>query len=55
MLRKSVPIPLIWLLFYILITPVPLPNYVLCIGGDGRAELEKGVNGQCADAHAFDS
>ena len=51
----SVPVALVWLLFYILITLVPLPNYVLCIGGDGRGELEVGANGLCADAHAFDS
>ena len=41
--------------FHILITLVALPNYVLCIGGDCRAELVIAPGGQCTDAHAFDA
>lgn len=55
MLRKSTPIPLIWLLLYIVVTPVPLFNYVLCVSADGHVEIEVGTNGRCTDAHAFDS
>jgi hypothetical protein len=55
MSKKSTTIPLIWLLFYIIITPIPLSNYVLCIGADGHIKFEVGANGQCTDAHPFDS
>ena len=55
MLMKGAPIPLIWLLLYIVITPMPLSNYVLCIGADGHVDFEVGANGRCTDAHAFDS
>ena len=55
MLMKSATIAPIWLRFYVLITLAPLPNYVLCIGGDCRAELVIAPDGQCTDAHAFDS
>ena len=55
MLKKSTPIPLIWLLVYIVATPVSLSNYVLCIGSDGHVELEVGANGRCADNHPFNS
>ena len=52
---KSTTISLIWLLLYIVITPVSLSNYVLCIGADGHIEFEVGANGRCTDALAFDS
>ena len=55
MSKKSTAIPLIWLLLYVIITPVPLSNYVLCIGADGHVEFEVGANGRCTDAHPFDS
>lgn len=53
--KKRVTIPLIWLLLYIVATPVSLSNYVLCIGADGHVEIEVGANGRCTGAHPFDS
>lgn len=55
MSKKSAAFPLIWLLIYIVVTPVPLSNYVLCIGSDGHVEFEVGAYGRCTDAHPFDS
>lgn len=52
--KKSVAIPLIWLLIYLTISPMQLSNYVLCIGADGHVALEVSVNGHCTDPHAFD-
>ena len=53
--KKSAAIPLIWLLIYLIIIPVQLSNYVLCIGADGHVALEVSTNGRCTDTHAFDS
>lgn len=53
--KKRVTIPLIWLLLYIVATPVSLSNYVLCIGSDGHVELEVSANGRRTDNHPFDS
>ncbi|MYA72556.1 hypothetical protein F4009_20945 [Candidatus Poribacteria bacterium] len=53
--KKSTAIPLIWLLIYLIIIPMQLSNYVLCIGTDGHVALEVSVNGHCRDIHAFDS
>ena len=52
--KKSAAIPLIWLLIYLIIIPMQLSNYVLCIGTDGHVALEVSVNGRCTDTHAFD-
>ena len=48
-MRKNILIPLIWLLIYPVIIPVPLSNYVLCIGVDGHVEFEAGADGRCVD------
>ncbi len=53
--KKCTAILLIWLLIYLIIVPMPLSNYVLCIGADGHVEFEVAANGQCTDAHTFDS
>lgn len=53
--KKGTVLPLIWLLLYIVVTPVSLSNYVLCIGSDGHVELEVGANGRCTDNRPFDS
>ena len=53
--KKSAAIPLIWLLIYLIIIPMQLSNYVLCIGADGHVALEVSTNGRCTDTHAFDS
>ncbi len=50
---KCTATPLIWVLFYLLIIPTQLSNYVLCIGEDGHIVFEISINGQCADTHAF--
>ncbi|MDE0187060.1 MAG: hypothetical protein OXP71_16585 [Candidatus Poribacteria bacterium] len=55
MFKKGTPIPLIWLLLYIVATRLSLSNYELCIGSDGHVELEVGANGRCTDNHPFDS
>ena len=52
--KKRTAIPLIWLLIYLIIIPMQLSNYVLCIGADGHVALEVSINGRCTDAHAFD-
>lgn len=49
--KKHTAIPLVWLLIYLSIVPMSLPNYVLCVGSDGHVELEIAVNGQCADTY----
>lgn len=54
-IKKSAAIPLIWLLIYLILIPMQLSNYVLCIGIDGHVALEVSVNGRCTDLHAFDS
>lgn len=54
-IKKRTTIPLIGLLIYLLIRPMPLSNYVLCLGADGHVEFEVAVNGRCTDAQAFDS
>ena len=53
--KKSAAIPLIWLLIYLIIIPMQLSNYVLCIGADGHVALEISTDGRCTDTHAFDS
>ena len=53
--KKSTAIPLIWLLIYLIVIPMQLSNYVLCIGTDGHVALEVSINGCCTDTHAFDS
>ena len=53
--KKSAAIPLIWLLIYLIIIPMQLSNYVLCIGADGHVALEISADGNCTDTHAFDS
>ncbi len=53
--KESTAIPLIWLLLYLIIIPMQLSNYVLCIGADGHVALEVSGNGHCTGAHAFDS
>ena len=53
--KKSIVIPLMWLLIYLIIIPTQLSNYVLCIGADGHVALEVSANGNCTDTHAFDS
>ena len=52
--KKSAASPLIWLLIYLIVIPMQLSNYVLCIGADGHIALEVSANGSCTDAHAFD-
>lgn len=54
-IKKSAAIPSIWLLIYLIIIPMQLSNYVLCIGADGHVALEVSTNGRCTDTHAFDS
>ena len=53
--KKRVTIPLIWLLLYIVVTPVSLSNDVLCIGSDSRVEFEMGTDGQCTDVLPIES
>jgi len=53
--KKRTAIPLIWLLIYLIIIPMQLSNYVLCIGTDGHVALEVSINGRCTDTHAFAS
>lgn len=50
---KHTATPLIWVLFYVLIIPTQLSNYVLCIGADGHIAFEVSIDGQCTDTHAF--
>ncbi len=52
--KKSTTIPLIGLLIYLIIIPMQLSNYVLCIGTDGHVALEVSSNGRCTDAHPSD-
>ena len=52
--KKSITIPLIWLLIYLSIIPMQLSNHVLCIGTDGHVALEVSADGRCADVHALD-
>lgn len=54
-IKKSTASPLIWLLIYLIIIPMQLSNYVLCIGADGHVALEVSNNGRCTDTHTFDS
>lgn len=54
-IKKSAASPLIWLLIYLIIIPMQLSNYVLCIGADGHVALEVSTNGRCTDTHAFNS
>ena len=54
--KKSTAGPLIWLLIYLIIIPMQLSDYVLCIGADGHVALEVSNNGRCCiNTHAFDS
>ena len=53
--KKSIIIPLIWLLFYLSIIPMHLSNHVLCIGTDGHIALEISTDGHCTDAHVVNS
>lgn len=53
MKKKRSTILLIWLLVYLSIIPIQMPDYVLCIGADGHVEFEIGVNGRCTDLHDF--
>ena len=52
--KKSLIIPLIWMLIYLSIVPMQLSNYVLCIGADGHVEFEIAIDGRCTHTHAFD-
>lgn len=52
--KMSRAIPLIWLLIYFSIIPMPLSNHVLCIGTDGHVAFEVSTNGRCTDVHAID-
>ena len=54
MKKKSAAIPLIWLLIYLIIIPMQLSDYVLCIGTDGHVALEVSTDGRCTDAPNFD-
>ena len=53
--KKSTASPLIGLLIYLIIIPMQLSDYVLCIGADGHVALEVSNNGRCTDTHASDS
>ncbi|RKU06654.1 hypothetical protein C6503_25430 [Candidatus Poribacteria bacterium] len=53
--KKSTASPLIWLLIYLIIIPMQLADYVLCIGADGHVALEVSHNGHCTDTHALGS
>ena len=53
--KKSAATPLIWLLIYLILIPMQLSDYVLCIGADGHVALEVSTNGRCTDTHAADS
>ena len=53
--KKSAANALIWFLIYLIIIPMQLSDYVLCIGADGHVALEVSNNGRCTDTHAFDS
>jgi hypothetical protein len=52
--KKSITIPLIWLLIYLSIIPMQLSNHVLCIGTDGHVALEVSTDGRCTDAYGVD-
>lgn len=52
--KKRAAVPLIWLLIYLIIIPMQLSDYVLCIGADGHVALEASTNGRCIDAHTCD-
>lgn len=53
--KKRAVSPLIWLLIYLIIIPMQLSDYVLCIGADGHVALEVSDNGRCTHMHAFDA
>ena len=53
--KKSATIPLIWLLIYLILIPMQLSGYVLCIGADGHVAFEAAADGHCTDTHVCDS
>jgi hypothetical protein len=53
--KKRAVSPLIWLLIYLIIIPMQLSDYVLCIGADGHVALEVSDNGRCTHTRAFDA
>ena len=53
--KKRAAAPLISLLIYLIIIPMQLSGYVLCIGADGHVALEGFISGHCTDPHASDS
>ena len=52
--KKRAVSPLIWLLIYLILIPMQLSDYVLCIGTDGHVALEVSNNGRCSHTHIFD-
>lgn len=52
--KKRVALLLSWLLIYLIIIPMQMSGYVLCIGADGHVALEASTNGHCTDIHAPD-
>ena len=53
--KKRTASPLIWLLIYLIIIPMQLSGYVLCIGADGHVAFEAAADGRCTDTHVCDS
>ena len=53
--KKCAVNPLIWLLIYLIIIPMQLSDYVLCIGADGHVAFEAAADGRCTDTHVCDS
>ncbi len=54
--NTSFRIVLICLFIYSALIPMPLSNFVLCIGEDGHFEVELAINGHCevSPSHAHD-
>ena len=53
--KKRTANPLAWLLIYLIIIPMQLSGYVLCIGADGHVAFEAAADGRCTDTHVCDS